>query len=514
MNSTSYWFDTPPPVSMRAAPVSPIDDVEHLEGVDVLVVGAGMAGLCTAARLHERGVHVGLVDAGEVAGRTTGHTTAKITALHGTIYQTLQSNRGHEVAAAYAAANRAAVADLRDLVDRWDLSCEFTTATALTCAATPEGVAEIEAEVEAAERAGLPVRFTTASDLPVEVFAAVALDGEAHFHPLEFARGVAARLRAEAVPVVEHLRVTDIDEERHGCTVTFENGRSVTAARVVQTTHLPITDPGLLAARVRPVRSYAVAGPTDVSSAGMYLAADAGWSFRPIGGGSPVCIVGGEGHPMAADLASAERYDRLVDMARHDFGVDVTHRWSAFDFAPVDGLPFIGRLAPGASRRFVATGFGKWGMSTSMVAAAVLADMLDNRTHPHAHVFDATRLLPTLGRDVIRNNAQVAARFVGDRFKAAVTLPDLGIGEGAVTHHNGTQVAVARDRDGQVHAVSAICTHLGCVVGFNDGDQTWDCPCHGSRFALDGSVLDGPATDPLEHVDHAEDSVGHTAGDR
>jgi Rieske Fe-S protein len=103
---------------------------------------------------------------------------------------------------------------------------------------------------------------------------------------------------------------------------------------------------------------------------------------------------------------------------------------------------------------------------------------------------------------------------VGDHFKAAVTLPDLGIGEGAVTHHNGTQVAVARDRDGQVHAVSAICTHLGCVVGFNDGDQTWDCPCHGSRFALDGSVLDGPATDPLEHVDHAEDSVGHTAGDR
>jgi glycine/D-amino acid oxidase-like deaminating enzyme/nitrite reductase/ring-hydroxylating ferredoxin subunit len=507
MNPTSYWFDTPRPVNTRTAPSAVNGDVEHLQGVDVLVVGAGMAGLCTAARLHERGVHVGVVDAGAIAGRTTGHTTAKITALHGTIYQSLESGRGHDVAVAYAAANRAAVADLRDLVTRWDLSCDFTTATALTCAATADGVGEIEAEVAAAERAGLPVRFTTSTDLPFEVAAAVALDGEAHFHPIQFARGVVARLRSEAVPLVEHLRVTDISEDRHGCTVTFENGRSVTAARVVQTTHLPITDPGLLAARVRPVRSYVVAGPTAVSSAGMFLAADAGWSFRPTGGDSPVCLVGGEGHPMTSDLASAERYDRLVGMARDQFGIDVTHRWSAFDYSPVDGVPFIGRLAPGASRRYVATGFGKWGMSTSMIAAAVLADMLDNRTHPHAHVFDATRLLPTLGRDVIHHNAQVAARFVGDRFKAAVNLPDLAEGEGAVTQHDGTQVAVARDHQGQVHAVSAICTHLGCVVGFNDGDQTWDCPCHGSRFALDGSVLDGPATEPLAPVAHLGESV-------
>lgn len=334
MDMTSYWLDRPLP---RSGPTV-IDDVDHLQGMDVLVVGAGMAGLCTAARLHERGVSVALVEAGRVAQRTTGHTTAKITALHGVIYQSLRSNRGAEVAATYAAANRAAVDDLRDLITRWDLSCELTDATALTCAATPDGVSQIEAEAEAALEAGLPVRLTTATDLPFEVCAAVALDGEAHFHPVQFADGVVNHLRAESVPVVEGVRVMDIEEDRHGCTVTFEGGRSIMVARVVQTTHLPITDPAFLTARVRPERSYLVAGPAPTTPDGMYLAADAGWSVRRTGGDAPVCMVGGEGHPMAHDLSSGDRYRRLAAFARNALGMDVTHAWSAFDHTPVDGL--------------------------------------------------------------------------------------------------------------------------------------------------------------------------------
>jgi glycine/D-amino acid oxidase-like deaminating enzyme/nitrite reductase/ring-hydroxylating ferredoxin subunit len=498
MDTTSYWLD---PRTTATHPLAPVDDVGHLSGVDVLVVGAGMAGLCTAARLLERGADVAVVDAGGVAERTTGHTTAKITALHGTAYQSLQTHRGTAVAASYADANRTAVADLRDLVGRWEIACEFTDATALTCASTDGGIAEIDAEAEAASAAGLPVRLTTETDLPVDVLAAVALDGEAHFHPVQFARGVADHLRAHAVPVVEGVRVTDIDEDRHGCTVTLDGGRTLNVGRVVQTTHLPVSDPAFLAARVRPVRSYVVAGRALTIPTGMYLSADVGWSVRPTGGSPQLCLVGGEGHPMAHEVASAAHYERLESFARDAFGVDVTHRWSTFDHSPVDGLPFIGRLSPRASRRFVATGFGKWGMSTSMVAAAILADLLDGKDHVHAETFDATRVLRTIGRDVIRNNVQVATRFVGDRVAAARAVPELAPGEGAVAQICGDQVAVSRDRSGHLSAVRAVCTHLACVVGFNDGDQTWDCPCHGSRFALDGSVLDGPATEPLEPVE-------------
>jgi nitrite reductase/ring-hydroxylating ferredoxin subunit len=297
----------------------------------------------------------------------------------------------------------------------------------------------------------------------------------------------------------------DIDEDDDGrCTVRLENDRSVSAARVVQTTHLPVTDPAFLAARVTPMRSYVVAGEAARVPTGMYLASDAGWSVRPTGGRSPMCLVGGEGHPMVEDLSSLDRYERLESFARHSLGVSVTHRWSAFDYEPVDGLPFIGHLCPRSQRRYVATGFQKWGMSTGMVAAAILADLLDGRVHPQAHVFDATRLARNVGRDLIRNNVHVGVRFVKDRLAAStrrLEVPDLEPGQGAVVRLDGTLVALSRDRGGTARAIRATCTHLGCIVGFNDGDQTWDCPCHGSRFALDGAVLDGPATGPLAPVD-------------
>lgn len=514
MEATSYWLASGPTIGrtggQASASFDPLDELHRIEGVDVLVVGAGMAGLCTAALLHERGAEVAVVDAGPIASRTTGHTTAKITALHGTIYSSLRRGRVAEVAARYAVANRAAVRDLVDLVERWDLECELTTATAFTCAASPDGVPRIEAEAEAAAAAGLPVRLAADTELPIEVFAAVALDGEAHFHPVKFAAELAARLRRDGVPVLEGVRVTDIEEDAGGrCTVHLENRRPVSVARAVQTTHLPVTDPAFLAARVRPMRSYVVAGEAPTIPAGMYLAADDGWSIRPTGGRSPVCLVGGEGHPMADDLSSLERYRRLETFARESLGAEVSHRWSAFDYEPVDGLPFIGRLSPRSERRYVATGFQKWGMSNGMVAAAILADALDGRAHPQAQVFDATRLARNVGRDLIRNNLHVGVRFVKDRLAATTCRPEvdeLEPGQGSVVWRDGTLVARSRDRAGTERAVAATCTHLGCVVGFNDGDQTWDCPCHGSRFALDGTVLDGPATDPLPPVDVAVDA--------
>jgi glycine/D-amino acid oxidase-like deaminating enzyme/nitrite reductase/ring-hydroxylating ferredoxin subunit len=504
MQTGSYWLDHAPTTARRSRSAPGDDDVIRMQGIDVLVVGGGMAGVCTAMHLHERGASVALVEAGEIGGRTTGHTTAKITALHGAVYHTLRSGRDHDVAVAYASANRRAVTDLRSLIERHDIDCDLTEATAYTCASTAEGVVRVEAEAEAAGAAGLPVRLTTETDLPWEVDLAVALDGEAHFHPVRFVRGAVERLRAASVPVVEGVRVLRIDEDRHGCTVRLEGDRTLRVGRVVQTTHLPVTDPAFLAARVRPERSYVVAGPAPRVPAGMYLSTDQGWSVRPAPGRPATVLVGGEGHPMVEDVSSEERYERLFGFATDTLSVDVTHRWSAFDYAPVDGLPFIGRLTPRSHRRFVATGFHKWGMSFAMVSARILGDLLDGTPNDHADVFDATRVVRTIGVDIVRNNAEVAVRFVGDRLAAIEPAPDLRAGEGSVTLVGRHPVAISRDTSGTLRSVRATCPHMGCVVKFNDGDQTWDCPCHGSRFALDGSVLDGPATDPLEPADAPE----------
>lgn len=502
----SFWLRTAP------SPTAPRPVLDLPARVDVVVVGAGLAGLCTALRCAEDGARVAVLEAGVIAGRTTGHSTAKLTALHGATYHRLARGKGVELAARYAAANIDAVTRLREAIDRLGIECALTEATAYTCAATAEGVATIEAEAEAARAVGLPIELVDGDVCEVPARAAVALGGQAHVDPVRLCVGLADAVVHLGGFVLESTRVDSVDEAADGCRVTAGD-LTIECDVAVLATHLPIEDPAMLSGRVRPERSYVVAGPRHGPvPEGMYLAVDAGWSVRPAAGpDGPVVLVGGEGHAMSDHVASADHYRALEALARTTFAVEPQDRWSAFDYATTDGLPFIGRLAPHSARRFVATGFHKWGMSHAMVAAVLISDLIAGRDTPYLTTFDATRLLPAVSRDLVSNNLKVAQRFLGDRLKARRrnALPEPG--GAAVMQRHGSTVAVACDADGSLHAVDAVCTHLGCIVAFNDAERTWDCPCHGSRFGLDGAVLDGPATTPLRRVglvlDDAEDDA-------
>jgi glycine/D-amino acid oxidase-like deaminating enzyme/nitrite reductase/ring-hydroxylating ferredoxin subunit len=491
----SIWLSGRSPRS-----ASPLPEGEQAQKRDVIVVGGGLAGLCAALRCSERGATVTVIEAGTLACRTTGHSTAKITALHGLTYAGLTASKGIEAAALYAGANVEALVAILDTIAELGIDCSLESATAYTCAETAEGVADVEREAEAAAAVGLPVDLVSETDLPFAVARAVSLGSQAHFDPVAYCAGLADHLRSRGVLILEGARVTDVSETSSGCTVRAD-GLELTSEFAILATHLPIVDPFMLAGRTRPQRSYVVSGPvTTEPCRGMYLASDAGWSVRPAQVGEQrVVLAGGEGHPMVDHVASGDHYERLEQWAVSRLGMDVQHRWSAFDYMPVDGIPFIGRLAPTSRRRLVATGFRKWGMTTSMAAGQMLADMIDGRENKYAALFDATRLVPNLGRDIVANNAKVAFRYVKDRVKVAPSTPgdEMAIGTGAIVREGVRTLAVSRAEDGTVHALSARCTHLGCIVQFNDGEQTWDCPCHGSRFALDGSVIDGPATAPL-----------------
>lgn len=495
-DKSSMWLADAP----SAAPTTPPSPGEPTGRVDVVVVGAGLAGLCTAMACVEDGASVVLLDAGRIAGRTTGHSTAKLTVLHGLVYDRLAREKGRETAAAYAASNVAALARLRNWISTLHIDCDLVDAPAYTCAATFDGLPAVEAEVAAATEAGLAVQFVDRTELTLPVAGAIALAEQAHFNPIAFASGLAEELRRRGVTIIEQCRVTQVEESAGGCLVRAA-GLEIACDSAVITTHLPVADPALLAGRVRPERSYVVAGPTRHGSppAGMYLAHDAGWSVRPASSpDGPVLLVGGEGHAMTDHVEGDSHYTALRTFAVDQLGVDVRHQWSAFDYATTDGLPFIGRLAPRSERRFVATGFHKWGMTTSVVAATIISDALAGRANPHRMVFDATRLLPTVNRELARNGAHVAANFIGERIKARPQRAGTPApGEGLVVRRGIKTLAVACSRDGEVHTLDAACTHLGCIVKFNRAEQTWDCPCHGSRFGLDGSVLDGPATAAL-----------------
>ena len=488
---------------------SPETAYPHQSGdlaVDVVVIGAGIAGLSTALFLQQGGAAVALLEAGRVASGVTGYTTAKVSSLHGLQYARLRDRFGPERAAVYGEANQTAIERMEDLAETLTPQCAFTRAPAFTYTEDPERVTDIEAEVDAALAAGLPAAFTTETELPYPVAAAVRVEDQAHFHPRTYCIGLARGFVDAGGQLFELTRATDVDEGEP-CTVTTEHGR-VRAGHVVFATHLPFSDRGGFFAKSHPERSYALAARlrSDIP-AGMYLSADTPTrSVRPaVAGDQTYVILGGEGHKVGQDDDTTERYEALEAWSRDRFDVrSVDYRWSAQDYVPVDHLPYIGHLTSRTSRLHVATGFQKWGMTTGTVAGLIIAGDILGTPSDWAPAFDATRIEP--GRsvvDAVKENLNVAKRFFGDRVGAllAERAEDLQPGEGGVVRRGGHRVAAYRDEAGELHALSARCTHLGCLVAFNTAERSWDCPCHGSRFDLDGKVIQGPAVRDLDPAD-------------
>jgi glycine/D-amino acid oxidase-like deaminating enzyme/nitrite reductase/ring-hydroxylating ferredoxin subunit len=467
---------------------------------DVVVIGAGITGLTTARLLASEGSSVAVVEAGAVCSGVTAYTTAKVTALQRTTLSEIVDRHGAERAAMYAAANAAAVGTVAARVADDAIDCEFERAPACTYAETDDELDAIVAEHEACAHAGLATRLDAATELPYPVRAAVWLDDQAQFHPRRYCLGLAAALRSAGGTIFEHTRALAVEEADGGCTVTTDQG-PVQGDRVVVATLLPFLAVGGFFARAHPYRSYALAVRTGGDRLrGMYISAEAPTrSVRSTPDGW--LIIGGESHKVGQDTDTTRRYAALGDWATARFSLEeIGYRWSAQDYESVDGLPYVGSASSGSERIVVATGFRKWGMSNGTAAAMILTDQLAGRSNPWAEAFDATRLAPGASvKRLVTENLDAGKRFVADRVRSWRPRPaaELVPGEGDIVELDGAAVAAFRDDAGGIHAVSATCTHLGCRVTFNTAEQSWDCPCHGSRFDVEGSVIQGPAVEDL-----------------
>ena len=381
------------------------------------------------------------------------------------------------------------------------IDCDLRIAPALTYAETDDGVAKIEAEVEAAQRAGLGVSFTTESDLPFEIAGAARLENQAQFHPRNYCLGLVRGILADGGAIFEETRAKDLDAAA-GKVIT--DGGTVSAEVIVVASHIPFVDTGGYFARMTSSRSYAVAfrSPGEPPS-GMYISVDKPIrSIRSTGDG--YTIVGGEAHPSGEEVDTEERYRSLVSWSQERFGAPkVDYRWSAQDYRSVDGLPFVGPLGS-SGRVFAATGFAKWGMANGTVAAAIMVDLAMGRDNPLASVFDSKRsALKQAAPGLLKAGAGFAKSLLTGRVLPSHLngLEHLDPGSGDVVSIDGHKAAAFRDENGSVHAVSPICTHRGCQVQFNNAEQTWDCPCHGSRFDVEGKVIHGPAVRDLAPLD-------------
>jgi Rieske Fe-S protein len=369
-------------------------------------------------------------------------------------------------------------------------------------AATAEQVEAVDRELAAAEAAGLPVRACEEIDAPIPCRTAVCLDDQLSLHPVRYVRGLISGAQAAGARLFEHSRVVSLKAGNPHRVRTAD--AEIAARHVVVAGHYPMFDRGLYFARLEPRRSYCVAGPlpgdapqTMAITAGTTASGMGIRSFAAVDG---LAVLGGEGHTAGDRGIGPERFDALErDLRAWCELTDVPYRWSAQDPVSADRLPMVGRYLPGTDRLWVATGYGKWGLSTGTVAAGILTDQVMGRHSPWAEVFRPTRFGLQTSTTMAKLGTKTAVDLIGDRLRPgdASSVEAVVPGTAAVVRHGHKQVGVYRDPDGGVHAVSLRCTHLGCLLRFNAAETSWDCPCHGSRFDVDGEVLEGPAVHAL-----------------
>jgi glycine/D-amino acid oxidase-like deaminating enzyme/nitrite reductase/ring-hydroxylating ferredoxin subunit len=485
------------------------------EAVDVVVVGAGLTGLTTAVLLARAGKRVTVVEARHIGAGTTGNTTGKATLLQGSKLARIAAKHATSVLEAYVTGNR----EGRDWLLRHcaDHGLAAQREDDHAYAQTAQGLPMARAVLDACHNAGLDAEWIDSADVPFPFAGGVRLRDQAQIDPIPFLDSLVVELETHGGTVLQGVRATSISgtgplrvdlRVTHAADDTRDRHFSVKADRCVLATGTPILDRGGFFARLKAQRSYCMAFdvPGDITRS-MYISVDSptrSVRYAPSPEGDKL-IVGGAGHPVGRGGDEAAAVDELARWAAvHYPGAVQTHRWSAQDYHPAAELPYVGPLLPKTDRIFVATGFDKWGMTNGVAAALALSARMLGGRMDWAQAFGSWSSHELAGlTTAVKDNVEVGINMAKGWLKPVVssssTPPDGGgVVSGPPWRPHATCVV-----NGTRHTVSAVCPHLGGIVSWNNVDRAWECPLHGSRFAPDGSLLEGPATKGLSPIDHA-----------
>jgi glycine/D-amino acid oxidase-like deaminating enzyme/nitrite reductase/ring-hydroxylating ferredoxin subunit len=489
----SFWIDTTadthfPPIRNEVR-------------VDVAVLGGGIAGLTAAALLRRAGLNVAVVEAGRVIKRVSGCTTAMVTSAHGIIYRYLITHFGKDGAQIYADANQAAIEQIADFIQQQNIYCDFKRASAYTFIESGS-VDELRDEFEASKSLKLPVSYTQDVPLPFRTKAAIRFGAQAQFHPRKYLLSLLESIPGKDSYIFENTRALEI-KEGDPCQVITDMG-ALQADHVIVATHFPFVNDGGYYMKMIPKQSYVLGVLLrGALPEGMFY--NPGESFNTIRShphlGGEMLLLGGEENKTGQGGDIIGNYSRLEEYARSHFDVrSVDYHWTTQDNVTMDMVPYVGRLSAQYEKVFVATGFCGWGMTGGTVAGMILADQILEKTNPWAAFYNSLRVRPlTAARQFLSISGEGGKGLVSGRVPAPSSdIESLPSGEGRIVEINKEKVGVYRDMQGKLHAVSTVCTHMGCTLTWDNAEKSWDCPCHGSRFNYRGQVIYGPAVTNLE----------------
>lgn len=493
----SIWQDVDLPV---------VDHTGDLpNSCDVVVIGGGITGLTTALLLQQQGLKCVVAEAKNIGFGTTGGTTAHLNTIFDTPYYRVQDDFGKEDAELYAQGGVEAISLVEGFCKTFGINAGFSKKTGFFFATDAKQAEELEKIVTSAKEVGLPMDFINDSPFPIPYEKIAAIEGQAQVHSTQYLSGLAMAFRSLGGIILENCRVTGITDKD---TVEVETSQGkIMASQAVYATHIP---PGvnILHFRCAPYRSYAIACTLKDDKYPDALGYDLETPYHYYRtqevNGKKYLIAGGEDHKTGHEENTDQCFRRLEAYISRYYDIsEVNYRWSSQYFESTDGLPYIGKLPGTTGNVYVATGFIGNGMTLGTLAGKVISDLILAKESPYKKLFNPSRVKPVAGfQDFVKESADVVQRFIADKIKPETLkeLTAIAPGEAKVVRADGQLIALYRDEQNHLHAVNSACTHVKCTVGWNNSEKTWDCPCHGSRFSMDGEMLTAPARKDLEKI--------------
>ena len=506
-HTTSVWMDT--------TEVPQFQSLTQDVRANVCVIGAGIAGMTTAYLLARAGRAVVLIDDGPIGGGETSRTTAHLTAALDDRYYNIEKMHGEEGARIAAESHMSAIHRVETIASMEDIDCDFERLEGFLFLGGTETRKDLERELEATHRAGI-TDTQLVDRIPFSFWdsgPALRFPRQASIHPLKYLKGLARAILRDGGKIYTGVHAEKI-EDGEPARVTTSEGRVISADNVVVCTNTPVNDWLIIHSKQSAYRTYVIGARVPKGSIphGLYWDTPDPYHYIRLQPAEDktgreldyeILIVGGEDHKTGQAEDTEERFVRLEQWTRERFPMieRVEYRWSGQVMEPVDYMAYIGKNPGGDEHIWIATGDSGNGMTHGTIAGIILNELVQGRKHQWARLYDPARVKLRATSEYLRENSNVAKQY-GDWFTSsdAEQVATMKPGEGAVVGRGRGKIAVYRDERGNLHQRSAVCTHLYCIVHWNDTEKTWDCPCHGSRFDPYGKVINGPAIVELSPV--------------